>query len=175
MLEGKRGPGIKAVGCKIFYYHLTDEEWTKLASHKGLKILHIMRRNRLRTIVSLEIARRTDRWAQTEASSRFDPIEKEVRLETSNLVTRLDQIATDERLIRERFEDQFMYEVYYEDLVADPISRFEDVTKFLEVQQIDVGKIKLRKQNPEPLSVLISNYKSVRALLQKTKYESYLK
>lgn len=47
---------ITAVGCKIFYYHLTDDEWTKFLSKKNFRIIHLVRQNRLRTIVSLDIA-----------------------------------------------------------------------------------------------------------------------
>jgi len=57
---------ITTVGFKLFYYHLTDGEWTKFLSFKDILIIHLTRRNRLRTIVSLDIAFKTDQWSSRD-------------------------------------------------------------------------------------------------------------
>ena len=49
----------KMVGFKVFYNHLTEDEWQKFLTCKDLKIIHLIRRNRLRTVISLEIAFKT--------------------------------------------------------------------------------------------------------------------
>ena len=46
----------KIVGFKVFYNHLTEDEWQKFLACRDLKIIHLLRRNRLRTVISLEIA-----------------------------------------------------------------------------------------------------------------------
>ncbi len=56
MLFRKESRNIKAVGFKLFYDHLTRDEWEKFLSHKYIRIIHLTRENRLRTIVSLDIA-----------------------------------------------------------------------------------------------------------------------
>src|SRR5215218_10885959 len=55
----------KMVGFKVFYNHLTAEEWQKFLTCKDLKIIHLIRRNRLRTVISLEIAFKTGQWTQS--------------------------------------------------------------------------------------------------------------
>ena len=57
------GAGIRAVGFKVFYYHLSAGEWSRLARDRELKVVHLLRRNRLRTLLSLELARRSDVWS----------------------------------------------------------------------------------------------------------------
>src|SRR5512139_3647598 len=36
----------RLVGFKVFYNHLTDEEWEKLVRRRDLKVIHLTRRNR---------------------------------------------------------------------------------------------------------------------------------
>src|SRR5215212_7728464 len=62
------------VGFKVFYNHLTDQEWQKLAARKDLKVIHLTRRNRLRTVISLEIAFKTGQW--TNARNTNGAVEK---------------------------------------------------------------------------------------------------
>src|SRR5512139_4121753 len=37
----------QVVGFKVFYNHLTEDEWSKLLACRELKIIHLTRRNRL--------------------------------------------------------------------------------------------------------------------------------
>src|SRR5512138_3833678 len=55
----------QVVGFKVFYNHLTEEEWNKLVACQGLKVIHLTRRNRLRTVISLEIAFKTGQWTKS--------------------------------------------------------------------------------------------------------------
>src|SRR5688572_2406315 len=84
----------RLVGFKVFYNHLTDEEWKKLAALEDLKVIHLTRRNRLRTVISLEIAFKTGQW--TKAGHSGDPKEKRVLLEPIKLIKRLEQIEEGE-------------------------------------------------------------------------------
>ncbi len=60
MMFRKEDKNIKAVGFKLFYDHLTKDEWEKFLLYKDLKIIHLTRENCLRTIVSLDIAFKLD-------------------------------------------------------------------------------------------------------------------
>jgi LPS sulfotransferase NodH len=160
------------VGFKVFYNHLTDEEWQKLAAYRDLKIIHLTRRNRLKTVISLEIAFRTGQW--TKSSHGSDPREKRLLLDPALLMQRLEQIEAGEVATRLRFSDRPMLEVVYEDLVRSPLKGFQAIGQYLDVSDMDPAKIKLKKQNPEPLQQLISNFHEVEALLQHTRFADYL-
>lgn len=162
----------RMVGFKVFYNHLTDEEWKKLVAHEELKVIHLTRRNRLRTIISLEIAFRTGQW--TNARKFRAPKEKQVTLEPLKLLKRLEQIEAGEAATRARFCDRPILEIVYEDMIQSPAEAFGSVSGYLGVDGIDPGKIRLKRQNPESPAQLIVNYDEVESALQNTRFAEYL-
>jgi len=164
---------IKASGFKLFYYHLMPDEWDKFLAHPEFAVIHLTRKNRLRTIVSLDIAKATNQWASSQASVA-EPARKTVSLDASTLIERLEHIENQENLARERFKHSPMLELTYEELVGNPDEAFRRVSRFLDIDDIDVGKIELSRQNPEGLRDLIANYAEVHALLANTRFAGYL-
>ena len=162
----------RLVGFKVFYNHLTDEEWEKLVRRKDLRVIHLTRRNRLRTVISLEIAFKTGQW--TKAGNSGSPKEKRIMLDPLKLIQRLEQIEEGEAATRVRFCDRPILEVIYEDLVQSPHEVFESVGAYLDVNGIDPGKIRLKRQNPESLEQLIINYNEVADVLRNTRFAQYL-
>lgn len=171
--ESKR---IKAVGFKLFYNHLTKDEWEKFIALKNFKIIHLTRANRLRTIVSLDIAFKTKQWTRSAISGRLQAGEddKKITLDTSTLISRLESIEEYEEEISDYFRDRFILEIVYEKLVTESDKVFRSIGNYLNVHDINPNKIKLKKQNPEELNKLIINFDEVSQLLRKTKYASYL-
>ncbi len=130
----------RLVGFKVFYNHLTDDEWGKFVTHKDLKVIHLTRRNRLRTVISLEIAFKTGQW--TKAGNAGGARDKRVSLDPLKLIKRLEQIEEGEKEARERFCDRPMLEIVYEELVQSPGQVFASVGDYLGVYDIDPGKIR---------------------------------
>jgi len=174
MVFQKESRSIKAVGFKLFYEHLSRDEWEKLWSHKYIRIIHLTRENRLRTIVSLDIAFKTDQWGVSANDKNNQLVEKRIILDTSKLIDRLDQIQDYERFTRDRIKDRHILEVVYEELTTKPREIFQYIGGYLGVDDIDPSKITLAKQNPESLEQLIENYDEVYGLLKNTKYAPHL-
>ena len=174
MLFRKEKKNIKAVGFKLFYEHLTMDEWEKFLSHKYLRIIHLTRKNRLKTIVSLDIAFKTNQWSLSANDKNKQLVEKRILLNTSTLIDRLEQIQEYETFIRDGFKDRHILEVVYEKLTTEPEETFQYIGAFLGVDDIELGKITLTKQNPESLEQLIVNYDEVYELLKNTKYAPHL-
>ena len=164
----------EAVGFKVFYNHLTDDEWQKFLACKDLKIIHLIRRNRLRTVISLEIAFKTGQWTQSSKANPSEIKVKRLMMDPSKLIRRLEQIEEGEATARARFQDRQILEVIYEELIKSPTSVFESVGIYLGVNGIDPGQIRLRRQNPETLQQLIINYEEVAAALRNSRFEEYL-
>lgn len=162
----------EVVGFKVFYNHLTDEEWQKLLSHRELKAIHLTRRNRIKTVISLEIAFKTGRWTKSRSSGGSE--DKRLTLDPAKLLKRLEQIEDGESLTRARFSDRPLLEVVYEELVRSPREVFAVIGSYLGVSDIDPDKIRLKRQNPEPLKQLITNYEEVKAVLSNTRFEEHL-
>jgi LPS sulfotransferase NodH len=162
----------RMVGFKVFYNHLLEQEWSKLVTLKDLKVIHLTRRNRLRTVISLEIAFKTGQWTKSGRSSSLQ--EKRIRLEPPKLLRRLEQIEQGETATRLRFRDRRILEVVYEDMVRSPEEAFAAVGAFLGVDGIDPEKIPLKRQNPESLEQLIINYNEIKAMLKNTRFAEFL-
>ena len=174
MVFQKESRSIKAVGFKLFYEHLNRDEWEKLWSHKYIRIIHLTRENRLRTIVSLDIAYKTDQWSASANDKDKHVAEKRILLDTSKLIDRLEQIQDYETFIRDRFKNRHILEVVYEKFTTKPGETFQYIGEYLGVDDIDLSKITLTKQNPESLEQLIVNYDEVYELLKNTKYAPFL-
>jgi LPS sulfotransferase NodH len=168
------GKSTKLVGFKVFYNHLTEDEWQKFLACREIKIIHLTRRNRLRTVISLEIAFKTGQWTKSGQGNSRELKEKRLVLDPSKLIKRLEQIEEGEAMARIRFRDRQVLEVVYEELVQSPDSVFESVGKYLGVDGIDRNKIRLRRQNPETLQQLIINFDEIEAALRNTRFAEYL-
>jgi len=170
----KESHATRLVGFKLFYSHLTEEEWASFLAHKDFKIIHLTRENRLRTIVSLDIAHRTGQWARTARDANVPSSDKRVVLEPTKLLARIELIKNMEILTRQRFDDRVILEVVYEKLVSAPEHTFQTISDYLGVHDLNLGKIKLVKQNPEGLEKIIVNYDEISRVLGNTEYAGYL-
>jgi hypothetical protein len=63
--------------------------------------------------------------------------------------------------------------LYYEELVADRESVFDDVQSFLGVERRALT-VTLERQNTEPLNALIANYGELASALRNTRWERFL-
>jgi LPS sulfotransferase NodH len=140
---------------------------------ENISMVHLTRENRLRIILSLEVAKKTSQWQSSDASV-IPTSEKRVVIDTSNLFFRIKRIEKWEDLARSRFAQRGMLEVVYERLVDQPAKVFAEVGGFLNVDDLDFSRVILKRQNEESISDLIINYDEVCATLQDTTYESYL-
>lgn len=171
-LRGRQPRSVHVVGFKLFYYHLSDAEWSKLVELPSLRVVHLTRRNRLRTLVSLAIATKTDRWTGTRG--RLPITERRIALDVPTLVQRLDEVESAEETARRRLYGLSVCELVYEDIVANPLAEFGRVGRFLGIEGMDVKKITLPRQNSERLDELVVNFDEVAARVARSRHASCL-
>jgi LPS sulfotransferase NodH len=156
---------IKAVGFKIFYNQPFDEPeselWQALSARKDLRVLHLTRRNFLRTYVSRKIAEEQDVWSIRGAKV-------DARLEAPVFRVEPDELrsayAKTRRLQESRlrlFADQQVLALTYEDLVSQPAAEFRRITDFLALAERP-PQTTLKRQNTRKLSDIIINYAELR-------------
>lgn len=156
---GKQPYYIRACGFKLFYNHPVDTKdprlWTDLAALAELRVVHLTRRNILRTLLSQRIAIRTDRWRHVGRGDA-GPAPR-VTFTPQELAKRFEQTRRNERWAAERFADHPTLNLTYEDLVAAPEATLRQVTDFLGVDPI-APRTTLSRQNPQPAAQLIANF-----------------
>ncbi|WP_251951760.1 sulfotransferase [Salinibacter ruber] len=157
---------IEAVGFKIFYYHPIREEnskiWDELKNINNLRVIHLKRKNVVRTIVSKKIAEKTGKWQNSEISKN----KKEISIGKEELQKKYERTKQWERWGDEFFADKKIKEVFYEDIVSEGKKESQNLLNFLGVKRKDI-RPDTGKQNPEPLSDLIVNYGEVSDLVKK--------
>jgi LPS sulfotransferase NodH len=167
---------VKAKGFKIFYYHPLDDEtsgiWEDLTKMEGLHVIHLKRKNILRTLISRKIAGIQDLWLTSSANARTSSEDRTVTFTAEELEEGFNQTREWERRGDKMFERHPLISIYYEDLVSDPEAVFRNVTEFLGIRYVP-PKTALRKQNPEHARNLVSNYDELRLAFAKSEWQEF--
>jgi LPS sulfotransferase NodH len=152
--------------------HGREEVWQDFAVDTGIRIIHLKRRNVLRTCLSRAIAEKQDAWAERRIEQDSSVRRKAVSISFNDLKAAFEQTERWEQTADLLFADHPCLNVFYEELVKSPPIAFGEVTGFLDVAE-GVPMTRLRKQNPEPTSQLIVNYAELRDGFRGTKWQCY--
>jgi LPS sulfotransferase NodH len=162
---GNRLNRTQMVGFRLFYYHPfsgDNEVWKFLKSDPSIVIIHLSRRNVLRTLISQRIGMKTNLWKQLkEEKAQIPSIEKRIHLSVSECEEFFAETKKFEIETRESFAKHAMVEVVYEEMISDPSSTLNRIFKGINLS-IDLTKTNLKKQNPETLSELCENYQELK-------------
>ncbi|MCB0211373.1 MAG: sulfotransferase domain-containing protein [Anaerolineae bacterium] len=164
---------ISAVGFKLFYYHAHNEAWMPIWSYlkdrKDLKIIHIKRKNILKTHLSHKRALDNHTWVKTSA-----PIQKNaaMTLTYEECLKSFQGTIAWEKEYDEFFKDHEMIEVVYENLAKDFQTEMQYVQQFLEVDSKPL-KPATFKQSHGKLSAQIANYDEIKARFMGTLWEKF--
>ena len=167
----------KFVGFKIFYYHQLDSNdrsiWNILQENPSIKIIHLQRKNLLRVHTSRLIAEKTDIWS-TKSEREIGVNEKKVSVDVLKVIEDFETTSEHIKKTKDLFKNHEVLDVYYENLVNNQEEETVKILRFLGAQQMNL-KSQLKKQNPEKLKNLISNYEEVRGKVKDTEYSFWLK
>jgi LPS sulfotransferase NodH len=164
---------IKAVGFKIFYYHAhgtrLEPIWDYLKDHTEIRVLHLKRRNILKTHLSKKRAELTDSWINLTGTHEQIP---EITLDFDECRADFEQTRTWERSYDEFFESHRKLELFYEDLAPNYAERMKNVQEFLGVDYENVQP-QTYKQASRPLSDSIANYLELKRQFKGTPWEEF--
>jgi LPS sulfotransferase NodH len=165
---------IKAKGFKIFYYHPMDDEsnnaWDDLVNMDNLWVIHLKRRNILRTLISRKIAGSQDVWQISPSDMSKSGGSKSVTFTAEELEEGFRQTRDWEERWDQMFQNHPITCIYYEDLVRDPEGTYRKITDFLGVNYVK-PITNIRKQNPERLSDLVTNYDELKNTFSGTEWQ----
>lgn len=152
---------VEYVGFKLFYHHPWDDDqevWDFIQSDKDIVIIHLTRRNLLRSLVSKKIGLKTKEWTENIARPNNITLEdKKICLTTTECSEFFEKIQNYQQKTNRKFQEHTIIPVVYEELDRNNQQVMSKV--FLELGLSDISvKATMKKQNPEELTMLIENH-----------------
>lgn len=167
---------INAVGFKIFYHHpLASNDltvWKLIKEDPSIKIIQLIRRNWIRVFISEEIGKKNNQWILKDNSKKKN---EKIKVDIDSLANFLEN---NKKLLRVSHfinlqETHEIFNIYYEDMVSDLNNEMVKLLKFIGLDCQELVTL-FRKQNPEPLSALITNYSEVKEFLLKSNNQIFI-
>lgn len=164
---------VEAVGFKVNYSQIRKYaatiSWVK---QNDVRIIHLIRNNLLKRLVSHKIANTRNLCHSTESVEPIKVYIDPVALK-EDFKRRQKRFAR----YRKRFIDVFevpYIEVAYESLVSDYDAQIHQVLEFLDIDKRIPLTSELVKVNPDSLEDIIENYSEVKQVLINTEFEHFL-
>lgn len=159
-------PGYEAIGFKMMRTQCGPFPMViDFLKQEHIHIIHVVRRNVLKTLISRETARQRQLFHAEDSV----PVRK-VTLDPGSLRPALDRISADNEFWKRTFGRSNYVELVYEDFVADKSVRLQAIYDFLSVtpdHEVSSGLVKI---NPETLSEVVANFSEVHRALVATPY-----
>lgn len=172
----------QAVGLKILYYQFKPcyaEGWgindlqevlTDLVEDRNILVIHLKRRNRLKTMVSVESARLTNEYVKQEEDGENSEISVFISPEQASSF--FQDVKENEKYFDECFRSHRKLEIFYEDLITNTEMVSCRILDFLKLDRCELKSSTL-KQGRKPLSERIRNYKELKETFRDTASERY--
>ena len=160
----------KAVGLKVSYNQI--EKYKAIAAwieERDVRIIHLVRNNVLKTLLSLETAKKRSLFQSTR---KVEPIK--VHLHPGKLKRNLAKRTRRIEKYRAMFVDKPYLDISYESFVAGRDAETRRVLQFLDIDEFIPLGTDLVKLNPDSIEDIIENYGQVAQALKGTVFEKYL-
>ena len=165
--------GTEAVGFKLFYYHAHDTAlepiWAYLKLRTDIKVIHLKRRNILKTHLSRKRAVLTDKWENLDGS---EAKERPITLDYEECLQDFVQTRAWEQEYDQYFQDHPFLAVTYEDLASNKEVELRRIEDFLAIEHKPLTP-ETFKQSRKPLYETIANYDELRTRFEGTPWESF--
>lgn len=159
------GVSTPVVGFKLAWNNLrAHPEALDVLGDSNLRVIRLVRENRLAKHVSVELSKATERSREPYGRTR-------VRLSPQVCMRRLEDFELQDRLLDELARDRPSIRVTYEALMADP--SLDDVQRFLGVALAPLASTSVKRRVGH-LRDHVSNWGQLERALTGTRYEHYL-
>jgi LPS sulfotransferase NodH len=169
-------PGIAVAGFHLFYdqnaVNDPSQPWTWLNQQGDIRIVHLIRRNQLRRLLSLRTAIETGNWTLWSENQRLgrsaEPPAK-IELKLRYVRSALDAFKAQRDEARLRLSALPQLDLFYEDLIGDFTNQMARLQDFIGARRIDLPA-RTVKQGVGPLEDRIGNFAELRAGLAGTEF-----
>lgn len=160
------GSNIKAVGLKLFYdYREMDNfknAFEALANDRSIKVIHLVRENKLEQFVSYKRAWRDLEWS---ANPRNRDYVTKVKVDIHEYSNFVNENEIQRKMALEMFEGHEFIDLTYEELTNSGQRCLLRIQEFLGVKVSPLFTA-LEKQNDKPLKEVVENWEEVNAMIK---------
>lgn len=157
----------KAIGCNIMYYEVQNNYISNWIANDEIKIVHLMRRNKLEKLISSRLAKMRKSW---HSEDKVNDIK--IELPTEKLLEQLSyEVAQDEKM-QSKYKGDTYIEVDYELFKNSPQEAVAPVLQFLSVGS-ELLETPLKKMSGAPRDTL-SNFEEVYKVLKGTEFAKFI-
>jgi LPS sulfotransferase NodH len=164
---------VLAVGFKIFYFHANSGNWKSVWSYlkeqQEVKVIHIKRKNVLKTYLSHTRALKTNRWVNTSGEKEEQP---GISLEYEACIRYFEKVKQFEIQYDDFFKDHDKIQILFEDLEDNYLGQLKRVTDFLGVPYREAKPVTFQ-QSDKSLKESIVNYDQLKRLFNTSPWEEY--
>lgn len=159
----RQAAGSRPLAVKIFYYHAkpTSPIWERFSEEA--RIIHLVRRRILDTLVSRKLAEGTGSWMlpRNVAGPSLQPA---FRLDPDEVAAFIAERKAYIQAFRHRFRNAEIHEVCYEDIADDPRLCATEIARLTGFPLPDFPlELPIRKQNTWAIQEIVSNYYEIAA------------
>ncbi|MCU0489862.1 MAG: sulfotransferase domain-containing protein [Anaerolineales bacterium] len=172
-----------ATGFKLLYPYLEPEYAERigvrslpgvvdyLAQEKNIHIIHLKRRNKLKTLASVKLARLSKKYIRFDDQDPMND-EQQILLTAEECESFFLQMEAWETKYDQLFAGDRLLNLYYEELVADIPGKSREIQNFLQIPYYPLAPT-TKKQTSKPLPETIANYAELKAHFQASPWGSY--
>jgi hypothetical protein len=164
-----------AAGFKIKYEELLKPDFASvlswLVNDRSIHVVHLVRRNRLKRLVSQITAIRIYGAFQITDPKQRPPAPR-FRLSADECLADFERQERREGRFGRLFKTHEVFDTSYEDLMEPGGSTLREIQRFLGVDPVEL-RTWTRKMNPEELSDVLENYAELREAFSDTRYAAY--
>lgn len=173
---GKFPKSVCAVGFKALYPNKHRNVWdpveTYLGKQKNIKIIHIKRKNILKSHLSLKrVAKRRDQWSNI-SGNQTNTSDQSIHLDYEECLHAFEETREQEKKYDNLFKGQNKINVFYEDLTRNYENEVRRIQEFLEVDYQTLNPL-THKQGKKSLAEEVSNYTELVEKFSGTVWEEF--
>lgn len=165
--------GISAVGFKLFYHHAQDNIWKLLwpflKNDKELRIIHLKRKNILKSHLSYLKAVRSGMWFKSNGLTEDST---PIHIDYEDCLNEFERLRNFEKYFDDYFKHHQKIGVFYENLCLNRQSEMQRIQSFLGATHEKIF-LSTYKQSHQPLCKSIANYYTLKEQFKSTPWEGF--
>lgn len=142
--------------------------WNYVLNRKDLCIIHLKRKNFLRSFLSHEIAMKHNSWMISRPSERVS--RTLIDFDSPRFIKLWEEYKTTEKTYEMLFRQHPLLRVEYDELVDNSVLILSEIQQFLKLPEKRLSTTTL-KQNPYPVCNLVTNFAELSETLRKIRCE----